>query len=143
MSNEKYSKIIDLPHHSSPTRPRMPIRDRAAQFAPFAALTGYDSMVEETARLTDSADASSEEHTALIDKKLRILSELESERPYVEITYFIPDQRKSGGRYETVYGHLKLIDRLEMELILGDKRRIRFDRIRDINSTAFNEISFE
>ena len=142
MSNEKYSKIIDLPHHSSPTRPRMPIRDRAAQFAPFAALTGYDSMVEETARLTDSEDASSEEHTALIDKKLRILSKLESEHPYVEIIYFIPDQRKSGGRYETVYGHLKLIDRLEMELILGDKRRIRFDRIRDINSTAFNEISF-
>ena len=143
MSTEKYSKIINLPHHTSPTRQRMPIRDRAAQFAPFAALTGYDSMVEETARLTDSEDASSEEHTALIDKKLRILSELESEHPYVEIIYFIPDQRKSGGRYETVYGHLKLIDRLEMELILGDKHRIRFDRIRDINSTAFNEISFE
>ena len=143
MSNEKYSKIIDLPHHSSPTRPRMPIRDRAAQFAPFAALTGYDSMVEETARLTDSEDASSEEHTALIDKKLRILSELESEHPYVEIIYFIPDQRKSGGRYETVYGYLKLIDKIEGAIVLGDKRRIRFDRIRDINSTAFNEISFE
>ena len=143
MSNEKYSKIIDLPHHSSPARPRMPIRDRAAQFAPFAALTGYDSMVEETARLTDSEDASSEEHTALIDKKLRILSELESERPYVEIIYFIPDQRKSGGRYETVYGYLKLIDKIEGAIVLGDKRRIRFDRIRDINSTAFNEISFE
>ena len=143
MSNEKYSKIIDLPHHSSPTRPRMPIRDRAAQFAPFAALTGYDSMVEETARLTDSEDASSEEHTALIDKKLRILSELESEHPYVEIIYFIPDQRKSGGRYETVYGYLKLIDKIEGAIVLGDKRMIRFDRIRDINSTAFNEISFE
>ncbi len=121
----------------------MPISDRAAQFAPFAALTGYDSMVEETARLTDSEDASSEEHTVIIDKKLRVLAELEAEHPYVEITYFIPDERKSGGRYDTAYGHLKLIDKIEGAIILKDKRRIMFERIRDINSTAFNEMSFE
>ena len=143
MSTEKYNSIINLPHHTSPTRPRMPLQDRAAQFAPFAALTGYDSMVEETARLTDAEDAFSEEHTALIDKKLRILSELESEHLYVEITYFIPDERKSGGRYDTAYGHIKLIDKIEGAIILKDKRRISFDKIRDINSTAFNEISFE
>ena len=143
MSTEKYSKIINLPHHTSPTRPRIPLHDRAAQFAPFAALTGYDSMVEETARLTDAEDASSEEHTAIIDKKLRILCELESEHPYVEIVYFIPDERKSGGRYDTAYGNIKLIDRLEGAIILKDKRKILFNRIRDIDSTAFNEISFE
>lgn len=143
MGTEKYSKIINMPHHTSPTRKRMPISDRAAQFAPFAALTGYDSMVEETARLTDSEDASSEEHTVIIDKKLRILAELEAEHPYVEITYFIPDERKSGGRYDTAYGYLKLIDKIECAIILKDKRRIMFERIRDINSTAFNEMSFE
>ena len=143
MSTEKYEKIINLPHHVSGSRARMPIRDRAAQFAPFAALTGYDSMVEETARLTDSEDAYSEEGSLLLDRKLRVLGEHEDEHPYVEITYFIPDQRKSGGRYDTAYGYLKLIDRLEGALILMDKRKILFERIRELNSTAFNEISFE
>ncbi|MBR3878831.1 MAG: hypothetical protein IKJ24_01785 [Clostridia bacterium] len=143
MSIEKYKDIIGLPHHTSPTRPRMSQSDRAAQFAPFAALTGYDAMVEETARLTDAEDAYNEESTALLDKKLRMLSELEFEHPYVEITYFIPDERKSGGRYETVFGHLKLIDKIEGAITLTDKRKILFDRIRDIDSTAFNEVSFE
>ena len=143
MGYEKYKDIINLPHHTSPTRPRMPIGDRAAQFAPFAALTGYDSMVEETARLTDAEDAYNEEASALLDKKLRILNEFEFEHPYVEIIYFVPDQRKSGGRYETAYGHLKLIDKIEGAIVLSDKRKILFDRIRDIDSTAFNEISFE
>ena len=143
MSTDKYNSIIGLPHHTSPTRKRMPNQDRAAQFAPFAALTGYDSMVEETARLTDAEDAFNEENTALLDKKLRILNELEAEHPYVEITYFIPDERKSGGRYETVYGYLKQIDKIEGAIILRDKRKIPFDKIRNIDSTAFNEIYFE
>ena len=143
MGYEKYKNIINLPHYTSPTRPRMPIGDRAAQFAPFAALTGYDSMVEETARLTDAEDAYNEEASALLDKKLRILNEFEFEHPYVEIIYFVPDQRKSGGRYEAAYGHLKLIDKIEGAIVLSDKRKILFDRIRDIDSTAFNEISFE
>ena len=143
MSTDKYNSIIGLPHHTSPTRKRMPNQDRAAQFAPFAALTGYDSMVEETARLTDAEDAFNEESTTLLDKKLRILNELESKDPYVEITYFIPDERKSGGRYETVYGYLKQIDKIEGAIILRDKRKIPFDKIRNIDSTAFNEIYFE
>ena len=143
MSIDKYNSIIGLPHHTSPTRKRMPNQDRAAQFAPFAALTGYDSMVEETARLTDAEDAFNEESTTLLDKKLRILNELESKDPYVEITYFIPDERKSGGRYETVYGYLKQIDKIEGAIILRDKRKIPFDKIRNIDSTAFNEIYFE
>ena len=143
MSTDKYNSIIGLPHYTSPTRKRMPNQDRAAQFAPFAALTGYDSMVEETARLTDAEDAFNEENTALLDKKLRILNELESKNPYVEITYFIPDERKSGGRYETVYGYLKQIDKIEGAIILRDKRKIPFDKIRNIDSTAFNEIYFE
>ena len=84
-----------------------------------------------------------EEASALLDKKLRILNEFEFGRPYVEIVYFVPDERKSGGRYETAYGHLKLIDKIEGAIVLSDKRKILFDRIRDIDSTAFNEIYLE
>lgn len=143
MGTEKYEKIIGMAHHTSPTRPRMALRDRAAQFAPFAALTGYDEMVEETARLTDSEDAYNEEASVLLDKRLRLLNELQNEHPYVEIIYFVPDERKSGGRYETAYGYLKLIDTVEGTIMLQDKRKIPFDKIRDIDSTAFNEIPFE
>ena len=139
----KYDDIINLPHHTSPTRQRMPIRDRAAQFAPFAALTGYDGVIEETARLTDEEDAASDESTAILDRKLRLLNDIAGEHPYVEITYFIPDERKSGGRYETVYGYIKSIDINESCIVLMDKRKILFSRIRSLDSTAFNESAFE
>ena len=134
-----YDDIINLTHHTSPTRQRMPIRDRAAQFAPFAALTGYDGVIEETARLTDAQDASSDESTAILDSKLRLLNDISDSHPYVEITYFIPDERKSGGRYENAYGYLKMIDTHEKCIVLMDKRKFPFDKIRSLDSTAFNE----
>jgi hypothetical protein len=136
----KYDDIINLTHHISPTRQRMPIRDRAAQFAPFAALTGYDGVIEETARLTDAQDASSDESTAILDRKLRLLNDISDSHPYVEITYFIPDERKSGGRYENAYGYLKAIDANESCIILMDKRKFSFDKIRSLDSTAFNDM---
>lgn len=139
----KYDDIINLTHHTSPTRQRMPIRDRAAQFAPFAALTGYDSVIEETARLTDTEDASSDESASILDRKLRLLNDISDSHPYVEITYFIPDERKSGGRYDTVYGYLKMIDPNESCVIFMDKRKIPFDKIRSLDSTAFNETTFD
>ena len=139
----KYDDIINLPHHTSATRQRMSISDRAAQFAPFAALTGYDGVIEETARLTDDEDAQSDESTEILNRKLRLLNDLADEHPYVEITFFVPDERKRGGRYETIYGYLKLVDTIENCIILMDKRRISFDKIRSIDSTAFNETSFE
>lgn len=138
-----YDDIIDLEHHTSKVRQRMPIRDRAAQFAPFAALTGYDSVIDETARLTDSEDPSSEESAAILDRKLRILNESSDRHPYVEISHFIPDERKSGGRYETVYGYLKSIDTNENCIVLMDKRKILFCRIRSLDSTVFNDALFE
>ena len=140
---KSYDDIINLEHHTSPTRQRMPIRDRAAQFAPFAALTGYDGVIEETARLTDEEDASSDESTAILDRKLRLLNDLADTHPYVEITYFIPDERKSGGRYDTVYGYLKMIDPNESCVIFMDKRKIPFDKIRSLDCTAFNETTFD
>lgn len=139
----KYEDIIDLPHHTSATRQRMSISDRAAQFAPFAALTGYDGVIAETARLTDSEDAENDESVAILDKKLRFLKGVADSHPYVEITYFIPDERKSGGRYETVYGYLKMLDEIERSIILMDKRQILFERIRSLDSTAFNEAIFD
>lgn len=139
----KYDDIIGMEHHTSKTRPRMPIRDRAAQFAPFAALTGYDGMIEETARLTDDERLLGDEDTAMLDRKLRVLQACKDSHPYVEITHFVPDQRKSGGRYETAYGYLKEIDNLEEKIILTDKRQISFNKIKAIESTAFNEITFE
>ena len=139
----KYDDIINLSHHTSATRQRMNISDRAAQFAPFAALTGYDGVIAETARLTDAEDAENDESVAILDKKLRFLKDVADSHPYVEITYFIPDERKSGGRYETVYGYLKSIDQIEACLTLLDKRKIAFDKLRSLDSTAFNEIPFE
>ena len=136
----KYDDIIYLEHHTSVKRPRMPIRDRAAQFAPFAALTGYDTMVEEAARLTDAEDSENEENDIILDRKLRLLNDIASEHPYIEITYFIPDSRKAGGKYETVYGYLKSIDANEGCIVLMDKRKIIFDKIRSLDSTAFNDM---
>ena len=136
----KYEDIIDLPHHTSATRQRMSISDRAAQFAPFAALTGYDGVIEETARLTDEEDAANDESTAILDRKLRLLNDIAGEHPYVEITYFIPDERKSGGRYENAYGYLKMIDTHEKCIVLMDKRKFPFDKIRSLDSTAFNDM---
>ena len=139
----KYDDIINLSHHTSPSRQRMPIRDRAAQFAPFAALTGYDSVIEETARLTDTEDAQNEESGAILDRKLRLLNDISDTHPYVEISYFVPDEKKSGGRYENAYGYLKAIDINESCIILMDKRKFAFDKIRSLDSTAFNEEAFE
>ena len=139
----KYDDIINLSHHTSPSRQRMPIRDRAAQFAPFAALTGYDSVIEETARQTDSMDAQNEESGAILDRKLRLLNDISDTHPYVEISYFVPDEKKSGGRYENAYGYLKAIDANESCIVLMDKRKFAFDKIRSLDSTAFNEETFE
>ena len=139
----KYDDIINLSHHTSPTRPRMPISDRAAQFAPFAALTGYDGVIAETVRQTDAEDGENDEGTALLDRKLRLLNDLSADNPYVEITYFVPDGKKAGGRYETAYGYIKSIDTNENCIVLTDKRKISFCRIRSLDSTAFNDITFE
>ena len=139
----KYDDIINLEHHTSQKRQRMPIRDRAAQFAPFAALTGYDNVIEETARQTDAEDSLNEENAIMLDRKLRLLNDISDSHPYVEISYFIPDERKSGGRYETVFGYLKSIDTNENCLVLMDKRKIFFSKIRSLDSTAFNGVTFE
>ena len=92
-----YDDIIDLPHHVSSTRPRMPMIDRAAQFQPFRALTGYEDAVRETARLTDRRIELTEEEKARLDAALQRLMDSISSRPQVSVTWFQPDKRKAGG----------------------------------------------
>ena len=128
----KYADIIDLPHHRSPTRPHMSNYDRAAQFSPFAALTGYEAAVEETARLTDVKLEMSEDKKQMLDEKLRLLLDAADHPPAVRITYFIPDARKAGGAYETVTGRIRSLDPYGEHLVLTDKRTVPLADLWDI-----------
>lgn len=115
----EYADIIELPHHVSPRRPHMPVSDRAAQFAPFAALTGYGDVIKETARQTDARPELSEDERAELDRKLRgILTCVPGERPDITVTYFRPDERKEGGACLEVRGRIKKVDETAGEMIL-------------------------
>lgn len=139
-NNHKYDDIIGLPHHVSATRPRMSMIDRAAQFSPFQALTGYGAAIQETGRLTVRKIELSEDERIVLDMKQQILLDNIRERPDVSITYFIPDERKDGGSYVTVTGNVKKIDDYQRLLILTDRAQIPLDEIVDIESELFNNI---
>lgn len=128
----KYDDIINLPHHVSSTHPHMPMLDRAAQFMPFRALTGYEDAVRETARLTDEKPELTEDEKALLDMKLQRLTETISSQPSVSLTYFQPDKRKAGGAVACVTGQLKKIDEFGGILILAGGERIPVEDILDI-----------
>lgn len=125
----KYDDIIQLPHHVSATRPHMPISDRAAQFMPFRAMTGYEDAVRETARLTEEQIELTEDERLFLDRELQRLAERIAQRPQVTLTYFQPDSRKSGGAYVTLTGRLKRIDDVEGQLLLLDGERIPIDAL--------------
>ena len=127
----EYDDIIDLPHHQSPGRPHMSNQDRAAQFSPFAALTGYGDAVKETERLTEGKIELDENEKAALDEKLRFLLETGS-RQQISITYFMPDGRKAGGAYLTVTGSIKKINGLERIIMMEDGTVIPMDDILDI-----------
>ena len=131
----EYDDIIGLPHHVSSTRPHMPMLDRAAQFQPFRALTGYEDAVQETARYTDEKVELTEDEKALLDMELQRLSDDIANRPQVTLTCFRPDNRKSGGAYVTTTGRLKKIDDIEGALILVSGERIVIEDILDIQIT--------
>ena len=119
----KYDDIIDLPRPKSAHEP-MPMSDRAAQFSPFAALTGYEDAIDETARLTDARVELGESAVEELERKLIDLAARISERPEISVTYFVPDARKEGGAYVTRTGTLKRIDELGRELVFADGARI-------------------
>lgn len=126
-----YDDIINLPHHVSSTRPHMPMQDRAAQFAPFAALTGYEDAVREAARLTEGKIELTEDAQAVLDAKLRPLADGSMTGKEVTLTWFQPDARKSGGAYVTTTGILKRVDPYENAVVLADGRRIPIADILD------------
>ena len=119
-----YDDIIALPHPTSRRHPRMAAADRAAQLAPFAALTGYAAAVKETARETEAFTELAEDEAAALDRRLRLLEERIRERPWVVLTCFQPDQRKAGGAYVEVRGWVKRLDATAGTIILEDGQEI-------------------
>ena len=136
----KYDAIINLPHPTSKKHPRMSMLSRAAQFSPFAALTGYDAAVKETARLTDQRVELDEYQKAALDERLQIIQEHLQERLEVSLTYFQPDERKDGGAYLTITGVVKKIDVYECCVVMMDKTTIPIYEIVGIEGELFRDI---
>lgn len=139
-AKELYADIINLPHHELTTRQRMPRINRAASFAPFAALTGYDDAVRETARLTSERIELDEGTKEILNNKLRIALDKAGEQPEISITYFLPDKKKSGGAYVTVKAVIKRIDEYERLVIFTDKSSIPIDDIYEIQGDIYNNL---
>ena len=131
----RYDDIINLPHHVSKTRKPMSMENRAAQFAPFAALTGHDDAISETSRLTFSRIELSEDEQFSLTKRLEHAIKLQSS---VDITYFQPDTFKEGGEYITVNGIIKKVDEYEGCVILSDKRKIWLADILSLEGDIYN-----
>ncbi len=131
--NNPYADIIDLPHHVSRRHPQMPMEKRAAQFSPFAAVSGHDEAIHETARFTDEQLELSEDEISTIDEKLHFLQAHIKEQPEVTVTYFQPDEKKNGGAYVTVTDSAKKIDEFEKVLILMDGTAIPIPNILSIS----------
>lgn len=129
----KYDDIINLPHHVSTCHPHMAMYNRAAQFAPFAALSGHSEAIAETARLTRHKIELDEYEKIRLNEKILILNENIKNMPEVTVTYFCPDEKKEGGRYVTVKKTLKKINNMEHMLIMEDGVKIPFDDIFNIN----------
>ena len=141
--NDEYDDIINLPHHQSATRPHMTLHDRAAQFSPFAALTGHDAAIAETARLTDKKIYLSEDRISVINAKLQVIGEHIQDHPEITVTYFRQDDRKDGGAYITKTGRIKIIDVQNGAMIFTDLTMIAFDDIFDMESDIFKDIDFQ
>lgn len=135
MSN--YDDILHLPHPTSKTHRRMSRQDRAAQFSPFAALTGYEAVVKETARLTEKRPVLTEDEVAELDARLRLAMELDAE---VTVTWFQPDAKKSGGSYVTTTSRVKKADELQRILTMEDGTQIPIQEVTAVESTIFNRI---
>ena len=136
--NNNYEDIINLPHHVSTKRPQMPLKDRAAQLAPFAALTGHDEAIKETARLTDERIELDESTLAILNDKIQIILDNLDIEPEITVTYFKPDDKKSGGIYIDHTGVVKRIDDFEKTVIFTDKVIIPIEDILDIQGTVFS-----
>ena len=133
----KYDDILHLPHPTSAKHPRMPISERAAIFSPFAALTGHAAAIQETARLTDQRMELDEDTRAELDRKQKILMDHIADQPEVTITWFCPDEKKSGGAYVVSMGRLKKVDDVADTLKLADETTIPLNEIVDLQCNLF------
>lgn len=125
----KYDDILNMPHHVSSTRPHISMHDRAAQFSPFSALTGYDDTVRETARLTDEKQELTADRITDLNQKIAFLKEHTEERPQITVEYFIPDEKKSGGKYVTLSGKFRRIDEYNHNMVFVSGEEIPLNDI--------------
>ncbi len=135
----KYDDIINLEHHVSKKHKQMSIEERSAQFAPFAALVGYEDEVKETERITERMIEITEEIRSILDEKIHLIQNKIAEQPEVTITYFIADSKKQGGKYQTINGIIKKIDNYEKKLILTSNTEIFIKDIIEISSNIFKQ----
>lgn len=144
MNNDyaKYEDIINLPHHVSKKHPQMSLEARSAQFAPFAALTGYDAAVKETARLTSERIEIDEDFKIIIDEKIQeIKRNLNMNiKQKIFVTYFVPDMKKSGGEYVSKEGNVRKLDEYRQLIILEDKTEIPIEEVIEILDAASSDI---
>ena len=138
-----YEDIVNLPPHISKKHPQPSMMDRAARFAPFAAITGYEEMVLEEARITDDRIELDENSKAALNEKLNMILEFIDEQPEVSITCFEPDKRKAGGAYITVTGTVKRIDEHEHLVIMTDGKKINIDDIYNLRSELFYSLGID
>ena len=134
-----YDDIINLPHHVSTVRAHMSLHDRAAQFLPFTALTGYEDAIRETGRITQEQITLSESEIEGLNERLHILSEEAGSHPKICVTYFVPDEKKDGGAYETAEGYVKRIDEYRRILIMEDGRQIPMEDMIELDGDIFSE----
>jgi len=135
-----YDDIINLPRHVSKTHPHMSLADRAAQFSPFAALTGYEDAIKEAGRIVDEKIELSEEEKEEINRKLNYLNEHKKDNIQITITYFLKDMKKNGGSYRQITSNLKRLDEIEKTILLVDNTILRIDDIRKIQSPLFDTL---
>ena len=136
----RYDDIINLPHHESKTHPRMSKLNRAAQFSPYAALTGFDREIKEAARLTNKKIELDEIEKSVLDEKLRIIQDQISNQPEITITYFQPDEKKLGGTYLSISGIVKKIDGYNRAIVMQDGTRIKIEDIINISGEIVQSI---
>lgn len=135
----KYDDIIKLEHHISKTHKQMSIEERSAQFAPFAALVGYEDEVKETERITERMIEITEDIRSILDEKIHLIQNKIVEQPEVTITYFIADSNKQGGKYQTINGKVKKIDDYKKRIILTNNTDILIKDIIEISSNIFKQ----
>ena len=135
---KKYEDILELPHHISRKHPQMSLSDRAAQFSPFAALTGHSDAIKEAARLTETEILLNEDVEEELDKKFQILREKVNEKPEIMILYFLDDDRKAGGKYKRISGNVHKISDHEGKIQMTDGTEIEIRKILELQGSLFN-----